>query len=145
MKPRCPTTPHKRLASLWDRVSKTPKSSHSKSYTVVETYHKRPPSCVSDPNHFDLFSGGKIFQTKSTVTVTTSYPGYHRYFLASDGKHRSQPTADTFSVKVYPASQALGRARKNQVARETRERRMIGWLVLSLTQVYDKKNANGND
>lgn len=62
MKPPCPTTPHKRLASLWDRVSKTPKSSHSKSYTVVETYHKRPPSCVSDPNYFDLFSGGKSFK-----------------------------------------------------------------------------------
>lgn len=62
MKPPCPTTPHKRLASLWDRVSKTPKSSHSKSYTVVETYHKRPPSCVSDPNHFDLLSGGKSFK-----------------------------------------------------------------------------------
>ena len=42
MKPPCPTTPHKRLAALWDRVSKTPKSSHSKSYAVVETSHKRP-------------------------------------------------------------------------------------------------------
>ena len=93
MKPPCPTTPYKRLASLWDRVSKTPKSSHSKSYTVAETHHKRPPSCVSDPNHFDLFSGGKIFQTKSTVTVTTSYPGYHRYFLRKRRKASKSPNS----------------------------------------------------
>ena len=62
MKPPCPTTPHKRLDSLWDRVSKTPKSSHSKSYTVVETSHKRPPLVQATPTTLTCSAAERCFK-----------------------------------------------------------------------------------